>query len=45
MKGSLSQKNCPNPEAFERANYIKTLTNFIGDAIWGKSDRSDRGWD
>lgn len=38
MKGSLSQKNSPNPEAFERANYIKTLTNFIGSAIWGKSD-------
>ncbi|MGE3821502.1 MAG: dihydroorotate dehydrogenase-like protein [Isosphaeraceae bacterium] len=42
MKGRLSQKNSRNPEAFERANYVKTLTNFIGDAIWGKSDRSDR---
>ena len=45
MKGSLSQKNSPNPAAFERANYIKTLTNFIGGAIWGMADRSDRGWD
>jgi dihydroorotate dehydrogenase (fumarate) len=45
MKGSLSQKNSPNPEAFERANYVKTLTNFIGGAIWGKSDLTDRGRD
>jgi dihydroorotate dehydrogenase (fumarate) len=37
MKGSLSQKNSPNPEAFERANYIKTLTSFIGGAIWGRA--------
>ncbi len=40
MKGSLSQKNSPNPEAFERANYVKTLANFIGSAIWGKADWS-----
>jgi dihydroorotate dehydrogenase (fumarate) len=40
MKGSLSQKNCPNPEAFERGNYIKTLANFIGSAIWGRADWS-----
>jgi dihydroorotate dehydrogenase (fumarate) len=38
MKGSLSQANSPNPEAFERANYVKTLANFIGSAIWGKAD-------
>jgi dihydroorotate dehydrogenase (fumarate) len=25
MKGSLSQEHCPDPAAFERANYIKTL--------------------
>jgi dihydroorotate dehydrogenase (fumarate) len=25
MKGSLSQKSCPDPSAFERANYMKTL--------------------
>jgi dihydroorotate dehydrogenase (fumarate) len=43
MKGSLSQKNCPDPGAFERANYVKTLVNFIGDAIWGKPDRASRG--
>ncbi len=40
MKGSLSQKNSPNPEAFERSNYVKTLANFIGSAIWGKADWS-----
>ena len=39
MKGSLSQVNIPNPAAFERANYIKTLTSFLGNAIWGLSDR------
>jgi dihydroorotate dehydrogenase (fumarate) len=43
MKGSLSQKNCPDPGALERANYVKTLVNFIGDAIWGKPDRASRG--
>jgi dihydroorotate dehydrogenase (fumarate) len=27
MKGSMSQKACPDPAAFERANYLKTLTS------------------
>jgi dihydroorotate dehydrogenase (fumarate) len=39
MKGSASQANSPNPDAFERSNYIKTLTTFIGPAIWGLADR------
>jgi dihydroorotate dehydrogenase (fumarate) len=30
LKGSLSQINAPDPGAFERANYIKTLINFTG---------------
>ena len=30
MKGSLSLMNAPDPAAFERANYIKTLVNFTG---------------
>src|SRR5262245_10199005 len=30
MKGSLSQVNSPDPAAFERANYIKTLVHFTG---------------
>jgi dihydroorotate dehydrogenase (fumarate) len=28
MKGSLSQKSCAEPGAFERANYMKALNEF-----------------
>jgi hypothetical protein len=28
MKGSLSQHRSPDPEAFERANYLRTLRSF-----------------
>lgn len=28
MKGSMSQKKCADPAAFERANYMKTLQSF-----------------
>lgn len=28
MRGSMSQKSCINPEAFERANYMKTLQSY-----------------
>jgi dihydroorotate dehydrogenase (fumarate) len=28
MKGTLSQKRCPNPTVFERANYMKAVTSF-----------------
>ncbi len=28
MKGSLSQKNCPEPSAFERAQYMRILTTY-----------------
>jgi dihydroorotate dehydrogenase (fumarate) len=28
MKGSMSQRNVPDPAAFERANYMKTLNSF-----------------
>jgi dihydroorotate dehydrogenase (fumarate) len=28
MKGSLSQRNSPDPAAFERANYIKTIQSY-----------------
>lgn len=28
MKGSLSQKSCADPEAFERANYMRVLRSF-----------------
>jgi len=27
MKGSLSLRNCPDPAAFERANYVKVITS------------------
>jgi dihydroorotate dehydrogenase (fumarate) len=32
MKGSLSQQACPDPAAFERANYMKALTTYTGEA-------------
>ena len=28
MQGSMSQKKCPEPAAFERANYMKILTHY-----------------
>ncbi|MBN2579511.1 MAG: dihydroorotate dehydrogenase-like protein [Pirellulales bacterium] len=33
MQGSMSQENCPDPEAFARGNYMKTLTSFTGRPI------------
>jgi dihydroorotate dehydrogenase (fumarate) len=29
LKGSLSQKNCAEPAAFERAQYMKALTGYV----------------
>lgn len=29
LKGSLSQRACPDPTAFERANYMKALNNYV----------------
>ncbi len=29
MIGSMSQKSCPEPSAFERANYMKTLNSYV----------------
>jgi dihydroorotate dehydrogenase (fumarate) len=34
MQGSMSQVNCPNPSAFERAQYMKALQNY--QPSWGK---------
>jgi dihydroorotate dehydrogenase (fumarate) len=31
MKGSLSQQSCPDPGAFERANYMKALTTYTSE--------------
>jgi dihydroorotate dehydrogenase (fumarate) len=28
MQGSISQKHCPNPSAFERAQYMRSLTTY-----------------
>lgn len=28
LRGSLSQRSCPDPEAFERANYMKALLRY-----------------
>jgi dihydroorotate dehydrogenase (fumarate) len=28
MRGALSQRNCPEPEMFERANYMKVLGSW-----------------
>lgn len=28
LKGSMSQLRCPNPEAYRRANYIRTIVGF-----------------
>jgi dihydroorotate dehydrogenase (fumarate) len=33
MKGSLSQQSCPDPDAFERANYMKTLTTYTSEFV------------
>ena len=29
MKGSMSQKACAQPAAFERANYMKALRSYV----------------
>ncbi len=33
MKGSLSQLSCPDPAAFERANYMKALASYTGPLV------------
>ncbi|MHB8629712.1 MAG: dihydroorotate dehydrogenase-like protein [Aggregatilineales bacterium] len=32
LRGSMSQMNCPNPGAFERAQYMRALTTYYGHA-------------
>jgi dihydroorotate dehydrogenase (fumarate) len=29
LQGSMSQRHCANPTAFERANYLKALSTYI----------------
>jgi dihydroorotate dehydrogenase (fumarate) len=31
LKGSMSQASCPDPEAFERSQYMRALTSFVTD--------------
>ena len=33
MKGSLSQQSCPDPGAFERANYMKALQSYRSEFV------------
>lgn len=33
MKGSLSQQSCPDPDAFERANYMKALRAYTSEFV------------
>ncbi len=33
MKGSLSQQSCPDPDAFERAHYMKALRSYTSDYV------------
>ncbi len=33
MKGSMSLRNCPDPAAFHRVNYLKSLTSYIGPGL------------
>jgi len=28
IKGTMSQKNCPDPSAFERAQYVRGLSSY-----------------
>lgn len=34
LRGSLSQLNCAEPAAFERANYMRVLSSYSPDAFW-----------
>jgi dihydroorotate dehydrogenase (fumarate) len=33
LKGSLSQQACPDPDAFERANYMKALKSYTSEFV------------
>jgi dihydroorotate dehydrogenase (fumarate) len=30
LKGSLSRDHCPDPSAYERANYMRSLISYTG---------------
>ena len=47
LKGSLNQKNCPDPAAFERAQYLRGLSSSwrtMPDLISNLRLSSDRIW-
>jgi dihydroorotate dehydrogenase (fumarate) len=31
LKGSMSQASCPDPEAFERSQYMRALVSYVTD--------------
>ncbi len=33
LKGCMSRENCPDPAAFQRGNYMRALTSYVGKAI------------
>lgn len=33
MRGSMSHQNCPDPSAYERANYMRALVSYTGESI------------
>jgi dihydroorotate dehydrogenase (fumarate) len=33
LKGSLSQQSCPDPDAFERANYMRALKSYTSEFV------------
>jgi dihydroorotate dehydrogenase (fumarate) len=41
IKGCLSQRRCPDPAAFERANYAKAITSFLDESV--EPERANRG--
>ena len=45
LQGSLSQINCAEPAAFERANYMRVLSSYAPDFPWrlSRGDTSYRG--
>jgi dihydroorotate dehydrogenase (fumarate) len=41
-KGSVSQATCPDPDAFERSNYMKAVVNFSSSYDWRSSPAEPR---
>jgi dihydroorotate dehydrogenase (fumarate) len=41
-KGSVSQASCPDPDAFERSNYMKAVVNYSSPYDWRSSAAEPR---